>query len=118
VSVPGWPVGMTSGAIDDVRNGRGLPPVDLKVRLIAAEGRDYGTSLYEEALDRIIALEAALFLALDVLGDFEPNDARAFSDAYVAMAVIACDQNDDDKSADAIIQAGLRGRNNPNARQF
>lgn len=26
--VPGWPSGMTCGAIDDVREGRGLPPLD------------------------------------------------------------------------------------------
>ncbi len=26
--VPGWPEGMTYGALDDVRSGRGLPPLE------------------------------------------------------------------------------------------
>lgn len=27
MTVPGWPKGMTRGAVDDVREGRGLPPL-------------------------------------------------------------------------------------------
>jgi len=91
---------------------------NIKVRLIQCDGRDEGSGLYEDALDRIIALEAALFLALDVLGDLEPNDARAMSDQFVAMAAVACEVTDHEGNGDDIIQSALRARNNPNARQF
>lgn len=46
--VPGWPKGMTYGAIDDLRNGRGLPPL-------------------ESALDREIALRRTLVQVADAL---------------------------------------------------
>lgn len=57
-------------------------------------------------------LESALFLALDVLGSFEPTDARAVSDEYVAMAAIAC--RVESPNAVEIIMSALEARVNPN----
>lgn len=57
---------------------------------------------------RIIALEAALDLALILLGKGEPGDSRAVSDEFVAMAAIKCNLNDQTESLEIIAKARER----------
>lgn len=67
-------------------------------------------------LERVKALEGALTLALDYLGELEPGDSRAVSNEYVAMSTVLCRIEPNVPGEDlAIIVAGLRARNNPNA---
>ena len=63
----------------------------------------------------IARLEAALTLALDMLGDYEPGDSRAISDEYVAMSAVLCGVEPNSPGEEmAIIIAALCRRDNPN----
>lgn len=72
--VPGWPLGMTCGAIDDVRSGRGLPPLEPSITL------DSRIQLLEEALDHPL-----LRKVLGFVEDCAPDEVMATQRAWMAI---------------------------------